>query len=83
MMVDMASLALSPVFDQMYAALGRPSIAAEKLLGALLLQVLFTIRSEQLLMEQLEYNLLFRWFVDLNMDEPYGGRRYSARTGNG
>jgi hypothetical protein len=34
-------------------------------------------------MEQLEYNLLFRWFVDLNMDEPYGGRRYSARTGNG
>ena len=49
---------------------GRPSIAPEKLLRALLLQVLYTIRSERMLMEQLEYNLLFRWFVGLNMDEP-------------
>jgi transposase len=54
----------------MYAATGRPSIAPEKLLRALLLQVLYTVRSERLLMEQLEYNLLFRWFVGLNMDEP-------------
>lgn len=68
-MVDVALQALSPAFDQMYAAFGRPSIAPEKLLRALLLQVLFSIRSEQLLMEQLEYNLLFRWFVGLNMDE--------------
>jgi transposase len=53
-----------------YATTGRPSIAPEKLLRALLLQVLYTVRSERLLMEQLEYNLLFRWFVGLNMDEP-------------
>ena len=49
--------------------MGRPSIAPEKLLRALLLQVLYTIRSERLLMEQLDYNLLFRWFVGLNMDD--------------
>jgi transposase len=70
MMVDLALKGLSPAFEQMYAAFGRPSIAPEKLLRALLLQVLYTIRSERMLMEQLEYNLLFRWFVGLNMDEP-------------
>ncbi len=70
MMVDEALRALSPVFDQMYVAFGRPSIAPEKLLRALRLQILYTIRSEQLLIEQLQYNLLFRWFVGLNMDEP-------------
>jgi transposase len=53
----------------MYSQMGRPSIAPEKLLRALLLQVLYTIRSERLLMEQLDYNLLFRWFVGLNLDE--------------
>jgi transposase len=53
----------------MYKKLGRPSIAPEKLLRSLLLQVLYSIRSERMLMEQLEYNLLFRWFVGLNMDE--------------
>ncbi len=68
-MVDLALKALSPTFDEMYSAFGRPSIAPEKLLRALLLQVLYTIRSERLLMEQLGYNLLFRWFVGLNMDE--------------
>jgi transposase len=67
---DIALKSLSPVFDEMYVAFGRPSIAPEKLLRALLLQVLYTIRSERMLMEQLEYNLLFRWFVGLNMDEP-------------
>jgi transposase len=66
---DRALESLSPVFDRMYVAFGRPSIAPEKLLRALLLQVLYTIRSERMLMEQLEYNLLFRWFVGLNMDE--------------
>ena len=50
--------------------MGRPSIAPEQLLRALLLQVLYSVRSERLLMEQLDYNLLFRWFVGLNMDEP-------------
>jgi transposase len=70
LMADIALEALSPVFDLMYAAFGRPSIAPEKLLRALLLQILYTIRSERMLMEQLQYNLLFRWFVGLNMDEP-------------
>src|ERR1700686_1347259 len=61
---------LSDLFDRMYSTMGRPSIAPEKLLRALLLQVLYTVRSERMLMEQLDYNLLFRWFVGLNMDDP-------------
>jgi transposase len=61
---------LSQVFSRMYAKLGRRSIPPEKLLRTLLLQVLYPVRSERILMEQLEYNLLFRWFVGLNMDEP-------------
>jgi transposase len=69
-MVDTALQGLSKEFDRIYSAEGRPSIAPEKLLRALLLQVLYTVRSERLLMEQLQYNLLFRWFVGLNMDEP-------------
>jgi len=69
-MVDAALQALSGSFDEIYAAAGRPSIPPEKLLRALLLQVLYTVRSERMLMEQLGYNLLFRWFVGLNMDEP-------------
>jgi transposase len=60
---------LSGTFDQMYSAVGRRSIAPEKLLRALLLQVLYSVRSERLLMEELNYNLLFRWFVGLNMDD--------------
>ena len=60
---------LSRRFTAMYAHGGRPSIPPEKLLRALLLQVLYTLRSERLLMEQLDYNLLFRWFVGLNMDD--------------
>ena len=68
-MVDDALKALSPVFSRLYSAYGRPSIPPEKLLRALLFQVLYTVRSERMLMEQLEYNLLFRWFVGLNMDE--------------
>jgi transposase len=69
-MVDVALKGLSRSFHWMYADWGRPSIAPEKLLRALLLQVLYSIRSERLLMEQLQYNLLFRWFVGLNVDEP-------------
>jgi transposase len=60
---------LSGLFDRMYSTMGRPSIAPEKLLRALLLQVLYTVRSERMLIEQLNYNLLFRWFVGLNMDD--------------
>src|SRR5580692_6257099 len=69
-MTDRVLADLSPQFTKMYAKIGRPSIPPEKLLRALLLQVLYTVRSERMLMEQLEYNLLFRWFVGLNMDEP-------------
>ena len=69
-MVDVALRGLSRSFGRMYPDWGRPSIAPEKLLRALLLQLLYSIRSERLLMEQLEYNLLFRWFVGLNVDEP-------------
>jgi transposase len=66
---DRLLVELSDLFDQMYSTMGRPSIAPEKLLRALLLQVLYTVRSERMLMEQLDYNLLFRWFVGLNMDD--------------
>jgi len=61
---------MSARFDAMYGKTGRPSIAPERLLRALLLQALYSIRSERMLVEQLEYNLLFRWFVGLNMSEP-------------
>jgi transposase len=69
-MVDAALESMSGRFDEMYAKAGRPSIAPERLLRALLLQALYSIRSERMLVEQLEYNLLFRWFVGLNMSEP-------------
>ncbi len=69
-LVDTVLVELSPEFGRLYAKAGRPSIAPEKLLRALLLQVLYTVRSERLLMEQLDYNLLFRWFVGLTMDDP-------------
>jgi len=68
--VDAVLERLSPQFDAIYTEFGRPSIPPEQLLRALLLQVLYTVRSERLLIEQLEYNLLFRWFVGLGMDEP-------------
>ena len=68
-MTDVALRDLSPEFDQLYAGGGRPSIAPEKLLRALLLQVLYSRRSERLLMEEMNYNLLFRWFVGLEMDD--------------
>ena len=69
-MTDEVLKGLSAKFNELYSATGRPSVAPEKLLRALLLQILYTVRSERLLMEQLQYNLLFRWFVGLNMDEP-------------
>jgi len=68
-MVDEALVELSPAFEGLYSRVGRPSIPPEKLLRALLLQVLYTVRSERMLMEQLDYNLLFRWFVGLGMDD--------------
>ncbi len=68
-MVDEALAQLSGQFDAMYASVGRPSIAPEKLLRAQLLQMLYSVRSERLLMEEMDYNLLFRWFVGLNADD--------------
>lgn len=68
--VDLALITLDADFNRLYAGDGRPSIAPERLLRAALIQILFSIRSERQLMEQLEYNLLFRWFVGLSIDEP-------------
>jgi transposase len=68
--VDDALDKLTKDFDQLYSKTGRPSIPPEQLLRALLLQVFFSIRSERQLVEQLDYNLLFRWFVGLNPDDP-------------
>ena len=67
--VDDALAALSPEFEQLYAKFGRPSIPPERLLRALLLQAFYSVRSETQLMEQLAYNLLFRWFVGLSLDD--------------
>ena len=68
-MVDNALFDLAPLFKKMYSHTGRPSIPPEQILRALLLQVFYSIRSERMLVEQLEYNLLFRWFVGLSMDD--------------
>ena len=67
---DEALQRLSPLLDEMYAQIGRPSIPPERLLKAKLLQAFYTIRSEALLVEALHYNLLFRWFLDLNLTDP-------------
>jgi transposase len=69
-LVDEVLKDMSPQFGKLYSDVGRPSIAPERLLRALLLQIFYSVRSERLLMEQLDYNLLFRWFVGMNMDEP-------------
>jgi transposase len=68
-MTDEILREMSPVFDSMYARGGRPSIPPEKLLRAQLLQMLYSVRSERLLMEEIDYSMLFRWFVGLNLDE--------------
>jgi transposase len=67
--VDQVLKKLSPLFDEMYSTTGRPSIPPEKLLRALLLQMLYSVRSERLLMEEIDYSILFRWFVGMNLDE--------------
>jgi transposase len=69
-LVDEILREMSRAFDKLYATVGRPSIPPERLLRAQLLQIFYSIRSERLLMEQLDYNILFRWFVGLSMDEP-------------
>src|ERR1700732_1927164 len=69
-LVDGVLKNMSPQFGKLYSKVGRPSIPPERLLRALLLQVFYSVRSERLLMEQLNYNLLFRWFVGLEIDDP-------------
>jgi transposase len=69
-MSDKALSQMSARFDEMYARTGRPSIPPEKLLRAQLIQMLYTVRSERLLMEEIDYSVLFRWFVGMNLDEP-------------
>jgi transposase len=65
-MVDKVLKELSPEFNKMYSKVGRPSIPREQLLRALLLQMLYSVRSERLLIEEIDYNILFRWFVGLD-----------------
>jgi len=69
-LADQALMRLSVRFDAMYAKIGRPSIPPEKLLRAQLLQMFYSIRSERLLMEELDYSVLYRWFVGMNLDDP-------------
>src|ERR1700747_646538 len=68
-MVDEILKEMSPKFAKLYPHVGRPSIAPERLLRSLLLQVFYSVRSERMLIEQLQYNMLFRWFVGMEMDE--------------
>ena len=69
-LVNQALAVLSADFDALYARVGRPSIAPERLLRAMLLQCFYSVRSERQLMERLEFDLLFRWFVGLGVDDP-------------
>ncbi len=69
-MADLALWSMSARFDEMYSQTGRPSIAPEKLLRAQLIQMLYSVRSERLLIEEIDYSVLFRWFVGMNLDEP-------------
>lgn len=68
-LADEALAQMSPLFDEMYSSVGRPSIPPERLLKASILIALYTVRSERLFCEQLDYNLLFRWFLDMDMVE--------------
>ena len=80
-LVDDVLRDMSREFDGLYARVGRPSIPPERLLRAQRLQIFYLIRSERLLMEQLDYNLLFRWFVGMDMDEPIWDPTVLRRTG--
>ena len=82
-LVNEALERLNGRFNAIYADMGRASIAPEKLMRALLLQVFYTVRSERQICEQLRYNLLFRWFVGWRSTMRYGITRYSPRTGIG
>ena len=82
-LVDAALKEMSPVFQRLYSRIGRPSIPPEKLIRASVMQMLYTIRSERQLMEQLDYNILYRWFVGLGWMTACGIRRCTPRTVRG
>src|SRR5271169_705994 len=82
-LADATLVQLSPTFDAIYSALGRPSIPPERLLKASLLMALYTLRSERLLCEQLDYNFLFRWFLDMEVDEAGFDHSTFSRNANG
>ena len=82
-LADEALRELSSEFDRMYAEVGRPSIPPERLLKASLLIALFSVRSERAFCEELDYNMLYRWFLDMNLLESSLTRRCSPRTGSG
>jgi transposase len=81
--VDEVLLSLDGAFAKLYEGTGRQSIAPERLLRASLLQAFYSVRSERQLMEQIDYNLLFRWFVGLGIDDASGTTRRSRRTATG
>lgn len=81
-MVDEILKQLSPQFNKMYAKVGRPSTPPEQLLRAQLLQMLYSVRSERLLVEEMDYNILFRWFVGLNLDDPAWGATVFTKNRN-
>ena len=82
-MVNEALASLDADFETLYTDFGRPSTPPERLIRAVLLQILFSVRSERQVMEQMDYNLLLRWFVGLGIDDPVWSLRYSPRTGTG
>ncbi len=77
-MADAARRELDPLFRRMNSTVGRPSIPPEQLLRALVLQLLYSIRSERLLMERIDADLCFRWFAGLELDDPVWARRRSV-----
>src|ERR1700688_5092983 len=79
-MVDEILKEMSPQFAKLYSEVGRPSIAPERLFRSLLLQIFYSVRSERMLIEQLEYNLLFRWFVGMEMDERVWDHAVFSKT---
>ena len=81
-LTDTVLATMSQQFDEICAQRGRPSIAPERLLRALLVQCLFSIRSERALIEHIDFNMMYRWFVGLSMDEPmWDHSTFSAKTG--
>ena len=80
--VDEILKEMSPKFSKMYSEVGRPSIAPERLLRSLLLQTFYSVRSERMLIEQMQYNLLFRWFVGMEVDEMVWNHAVFSRIGS-